>query len=479
MLSAAWLCLVFSAKRCCFHRLQLAEDVQELLLSPPIRLNWPRDDEMEDATFKAAIASAWTEGNVGSMNLSVHNIVFGVAGTVSFWPNRKELIKLWWKPPRMRGFVWLEESVPYEKDLPLVMVSEDTSRFSYTNAFGRPTGIRIARIILETFKLRIPDVNWFVLCDDDTIFSVENLVRVLNKYDSSQLYYIGSTSESHGQNLAFNFNMAYGGGGFAISYALAEALVKMLDNCLERYPELFGSDDRIHACISELGVPLTREPGFHQCDIMGNAMGLLAAHPVAPFVSLHHVEVMEPLLPGHTLQESLRLLTKAMRTEPGSFLQQSICYDQEQSLSYSVSTGYVVQVYPEILYPSRLERVEVTFRAWNERNGLNEFDQDTRESKGICRQPYLFYIEGMQYQKRSGSVISNYKRDLLVDHHKRYCWSRLFSLDKVQRIRVQSEPLTMNWYKVPRRQCCKVASLRDGVLNLRIQACQPGEIIAL
>jgi hypothetical protein len=27
---------------------------------------------------------------------------------------------------------------------------------------------------------------------------------------------------------------------------------------------MFGSDDRLYACISELGVPLTKNPGFHQ-----------------------------------------------------------------------------------------------------------------------------------------------------------------------------------------------------------------------
>jgi hypothetical protein len=31
-----------------------------------------------------------------------------------------------------------------------------------------------------------------------------------------------------------------------------------------RYPHLFGSDDRMHACMAELGIPLTKEPGFHQ-----------------------------------------------------------------------------------------------------------------------------------------------------------------------------------------------------------------------
>jgi hypothetical protein len=31
-----------------------------------------------------------------------------------------------------------------------------------------------------------------------------------------------------------------------------------------RYGQMFGSDDRLYACISELGVPLTKNPGFHQ-----------------------------------------------------------------------------------------------------------------------------------------------------------------------------------------------------------------------
>ncbi|GAU26522.1 hypothetical protein TSUD_361550 [Trifolium subterraneum] len=47
--------------------------------------------------------------------------------------------------------------------------------------------------------------------------------------------------------------MAYGGGGFAISYPLAIALEKMQDRCIQRYPGLYGSDDRIQACMAELG----------------------------------------------------------------------------------------------------------------------------------------------------------------------------------------------------------------------------------
>ena len=31
-----------------------------------------------------------------------------------------------------------------------------------------------------------------------------------------------------------------------------------------QYQGLFGSDDKIQGCMAELGVPLTKEPEFHQ-----------------------------------------------------------------------------------------------------------------------------------------------------------------------------------------------------------------------
>jgi len=81
-----------------------------------------------------------------------------------------------------------------------------------------------------------------------------------------------------------------------------------------------------------------------QFDVFGDAHGLLASHPVTPFMSMHHLELLDPVFPQMSHLEGLRLLTKAMRTEPGSFLQQSIAYDKKRSLSFSISTGYVIQV---------------------------------------------------------------------------------------------------------------------------------------
>jgi hypothetical protein len=103
-----------------------------------------------------------------------------------------------------------------------------------------------------------------VVGDDDTVYYTDNLVSVLSRYDHNQMWYIGGNSESVEQDVMHSYDMAFGGGGFALSYPLAERLVSMLDGCLDRYYYFYGSDQRIWACISEIGVPLTREPGFHQ-----------------------------------------------------------------------------------------------------------------------------------------------------------------------------------------------------------------------
>lgn len=194
------------------------------------------------------------------------HIVFGIAASSNLWDKRKEYIKLWWRPNETRGMVWLDNKVRTGRNegLPEIRISGDTSRFKYTNRQGKRSALRISRVVSETLRLGMKDVRWFVMGDDDTIFMVENVVRVLSKYDHNEYYYIGSSSESHVQNIFFSYAMAYGGGGFAISYPLAKELEKMQDRCLQRYPGLYGSDDRIQACMAELGVPLTRESGFHQ-----------------------------------------------------------------------------------------------------------------------------------------------------------------------------------------------------------------------
>lgn len=198
---------------------------------------------------------------------SVEHIVFGIAATVDSWPKRKDYVRLWWEPKRMRGCVFLDsmpENFTHDNSLPPLCISEDTLRFRYTYRNGRRSAIRVARVISETVALNHSNVQWFVFGDDDTVFFPDNLAKTLSKYDHRLWYYIGANSEIFEQNRMFSFGMAFGGAGFAISYPLAKVLAKVLDSCLQRYPHLYGSDGRVYSCLAELGVGLTHEPGFHQ-----------------------------------------------------------------------------------------------------------------------------------------------------------------------------------------------------------------------
>lgn len=198
-------------------------------------------------------------GESGTTNIS--HILFGIGASAKTWPKRSPYIEQWWVPNATRGFLWLDEepkekigSIPYR-------VSEDWTRFKYSSS---QSAVRIARIVLESFKLGLPNVRWFVMGDDDSVFFTDNLVSVLARYDHDQMYYIGGNSESVEQDVMHAYDMAFGGGGFAVSYPLAARLVNIFDGCLDRYYRFYGSDQRVWACISEVGVPLTQQDGFHQ-----------------------------------------------------------------------------------------------------------------------------------------------------------------------------------------------------------------------
>lgn len=196
---------------------------------------------------------------------SLEHTVFGIISSENSWSNSRDLVKLWWRPQQMRGCVFLD-SIPPGSDLyndtdsvPPLCISADTSRFR-----GLQWAVRAARLVLETVALNHSDVRWYIFGDEDTIFFPDNLVKTLSKYDHRQWYYIGASSENFEQNRAFGFGMAFGGAGFAVSSSLARVLAKMLDSCLERYPHLYGGDSRVYSCITELGIGMTRELGFHQ-----------------------------------------------------------------------------------------------------------------------------------------------------------------------------------------------------------------------
>ncbi|CAI9112791.1 OLC1v1013284C1 [Oldenlandia corymbosa var. corymbosa] len=403
---------------------------------------------------------------------SLEHIVFGIASSKNSWFRRKEYVRLWWQPEIMRGCVFVEEmpqeSISVRNDsvsLPPLCVSADTSRFPYTYNGGLRSAIRVARVVSETVALNHSNVRWFVFGDDDTFFFPENLAKTLAKYDHGLWYYVGTNSEDFEANKLFSFEMAFGGAGFAISFPLAKVLVKVLDPCLERYPHLYGSDARIFACLTELGVSLTHEPGFHQMDVRGDMFGLLAAHPTRPLVTLHHLDATEPIFPNMTTLEALKHLTKATRLDPQRILQQAVCYDQRLSFTVSVSWGYALQLIKGNVPLPDVLRAQQTFRFWKETPQVNIDTQ--RYDSDPCRRPVVFFFDSVS--SNGDHIVSIYKR---MENNCTYDY-------KIEEIRVYSEKLDLDikQLEAPRRQCCNVLQSSKSITDIGIRECGPEELI--
>nr|XP_043615401.1 uncharacterized protein LOC122587332 [Erigeron canadensis] len=420
------------------------------------------------------LLNAQAPGSSAEPGTDISHVLFGIGGSVHTWTDRCYYSELWWQPNKTRGFVWLDQppvlnTFSHPNSIPF-KISEPLTRLENV---GSGPAVRIARIILESFNLGLPEVRWFVMGDDDTVFFVDNLVSVLSKYDHRKMYYIGGSSESVEQDIMHSYDMAFGGGGFAVSYGLAAELAKIFDGCLGRYQYFYGSDQRVWACVKELGVSLTKEDGFHQLDIRRDAYGLLAAHPMTPLVSLHHLDYIKALLPNRTKYESLDALIQTYRMDPPRVLQQSICYYKTwwHRWSISVSWGYTVQIYPSLLAAHELEMPLQTFLTWRSfKDG--PFTFNTRPlSSDPCELPAMYYIS--QVRDAGNDTVTTYKRDESVKRCEKGNYPHT-----VDTVVVLASKMNPNyWVEGPTRQCSEIKGWKYNTMEVRVRSCKDGETI--
>jgi len=185
-----------------------------------------------------------------------------------------------------------------------------------------------------------PGIRWVVVADEDTVFFPENLLTALQRYDPALPWYVGDVSEDL-QAVQWYSEMAFGGGGMALSRPLFDALVvpsdRDIEHCVPRYfNRLPTGDSRLSLCIADLGVPLTKHAGFRQFDVGGDVR-LLLQHWVAraPLISMHHMYGYNAILGGGSVVEGVARLTRAFH----AFLSGCTAAERSRGLLPPVAAG--------------------------------------------------------------------------------------------------------------------------------------------
>ncbi|KAL8089621.1 hypothetical protein AgCh_039192 [Apium graveolens] len=412
----------------------------------------------------------------------ISHIVFGIAGTSKGWTIRKQYVKSWWQPNITRGFLFLDkapiEHLPWPPVSILVRLYQNTSKYQDYDKHALPFAIKMVLMIADVFKAESNEnIRWYFMAEDDTVLFTSNLVDTLSRYDHTKYYYIGSNSECILVNMENSFDAAFGGAGFALSYPLAKALAKNLDGCVKRYPTLLGRDHILQSCVADLGVSLTQEKGFHQIDLNNDISGLLSAHPQTPLLSLHHLEVVEPIFPSMNRYDSVNHLMKVAKIDQPRLLQQSICYLKEKNWTFSISWGYSSQIYEKVITPSILLRPLQTFTHWGWRGPKVPFMFNTRGvSRDPCEAPHVFFLDTAEKVDRDNLVVTSYIRKsprLLPPCSS----SGNHSADSIFKIRILSPT---NKFEVigSRRECCDVIETREAnATTVKLRTCMKDEIV--
>lgn len=134
--------------------------------------------------------------------------------------------------------------------------------------------------------------KYFALIDDDTFFPCLNeLQRILARYDPAKSYYIGTFTERAEWLLDHKVAFAYGGGGIFLTAPVAKSLAEL--PCLEKDEDgdyILDSDqgDRLlyNCLVTHTETRLTYLPLLHQEDQFGDQSGFYESGRQP--LSLHH-----------------------------------------------------------------------------------------------------------------------------------------------------------------------------------------------
>lgn len=184
-----------------------------------------------------------------------------------------------------------------------------------------------------------------------------------------------------------------------------------------------------------------------QIDLHKDISGFLSAHPLTPLLSLHHLEVVEPIFPFKGRSESVNHLMKAAQIDELRLLQQTICYLKQSNWTFSISWGYSTHLYEKIIPPSILQRPLETFSQWI-KGAHPPYMFNTRiPSRDSCEAPHVFFFSSVEKNNKDNTVVTSYIR-------KSPRWlpvcssSGNHSADHISMIRVLSPMKRFEWVRI-------------------------------
>ncbi|XP_057694466.1 beta-1,3-glucosyltransferase-like [Corythoichthys intestinalis] len=154
----------------------------------------------------------------------------------------------------------------------------------------------------------VPDTQWLLIVDDDTLISLPRLRRLLSCYSAGEAVYLG---ERYGYGLSQGgYSYITGGGGMVFS---REAVARLLRSGCKCYSDDAPDDMVLGMCLNALDIPATHSPLFHQARPEDYAAELLA-HQVP--ISFHKHWNVDPVAVFHKwLREDERKRSSGDKTE--------------------------------------------------------------------------------------------------------------------------------------------------------------------
>ncbi|CAK9795855.1 B3glct [Anthophora quadrimaculata] len=214
-------------------------------------------------------------------SMTPENVYFAVKTCAKYHVERIPIIKnTWAKYATNIGYF----SDAVDKYLPDAFVVPNTTHGHCAKTYN---------ILIEADKiLKRKNLNWLIISDDDTIFSVARLLRLLTCYNSNILLAIGERYGFYLWNNPYGYEYLTGGAGVVLSTPLVHEMIKpgRCDCPSSTTPDdmyLFG------ICLARIGAQLIHSPMFHQARPTDYATAYLASQEP---VSFHKFWMLEPLM---------------------------------------------------------------------------------------------------------------------------------------------------------------------------------------